>query len=557
MDRHVTSIRRTLASVVPRVLVVAFALAVPSAHALAPACPPDRTSLTTDELLAEPPADATSVVLEGIVTGVFMGADELGGFYLQNDVADTPTGVFVYAPRQEPVKPGDRLRVEGRFGHHHGRPQLARIDDIETCGSGRLPEPVALELPRDAQRLQDFEDVRVRFGQTLTVTGHHELERYGSLTLSAEGRLWHPGQTGQFDDHDHAERRIVLDDGSYRARPEPVPYLDDRGTRRVGSQVTGLTGILTHAFDAHRLHPTETPQWEGGSRPDPPDPATDGALRIVTANMENDFITLGERGAASRAERQRQEAKLNAALLPLKADLITAIELENRPAARERLIERLSQQGDTTYQAVRHPAPGTDAIKVGITYRADRLELLDAVADQDRVHHRPPLLAWFGTPEGEALFGVVAVHFKAKSGCPSSGDVDRGQGCWNERRTAQAQRLAQWIEQERRDELPVIVAGDLNAYAKEDPIRVLREAGKRDLVHAEPDRAYSYVFRGQSGQLDYLLGPEGIAERVGEAGSWAINADEPAFLGFDGSQPAEGPWRASDHDPVWMNLRVD
>ncbi|WP_018868306.1 MULTISPECIES: ExeM/NucH family extracellular endonuclease [unclassified Thioalkalivibrio] len=555
MDRHVPSHRRAPLSAVP--VLFATLLAAPVAQALAPTCPFDAASLTTEDLLDDPPSDGTSVVLEGIVTGVFMDADELGGFYLQDDEPDTPTGLFVYAPHHDPVTPGDRLRVQGRFGHHHGRPQLARIDGIEACGSGRLPEAVTLELPRDAQRLSDFEDVRVRFDQTLTVTGHHELERYGSLKLSADGRLWHPGQTGAFDDHDHVERRIVLDDGSYRARPDPIPYLDDEGTRRVGSQVTGLTGILTHAFDAHRLHPTEPPQWEGGTRPDVPEPVTGGALRIVTANMENDFVTLGERGAASRAERERQEAKLNAALLPLKADLITTIELENRPAARERLIERLNQHGDIPYEAIRHPAPGTDAIKVGITYRPDRLELLDVVADEDRVHHRPPLLAWFGTPDGAPLFGVVAVHFKAKVGCPSSGDVDRGQGCWNERRTAQAERLAQWIERERRDGLPVIIAGDLNAYAAEDPLRVLREAGKRDLVYAEPDQAYSYVFRGQSGQLDYLLGPAGIAERIRDAGSWGINADEPAFLGFDGSQPAEGPWRASDHDPVWLNLWVD
>ncbi|ADC71575.1 Endonuclease/exonuclease/phosphatase [Thioalkalivibrio sp. K90mix] len=554
MERHVPSRRPLWAATL---LLAALTLVAPPALALAPACPSDNASLTTNELLADPPGHDTPVVLEGIVTGVFMGNDQLGGFYLQNDESDRATGLFVYAPGQEPVTPGDRLRVQGRFGHHHGRPQLARVDGIKTCGSGRLPEPVTLELPRDAQRLSDFEDVRVRFEQTLTVTGHHELERYGSLTLSAGGRLWHPGQTGEFDDHDHAERRIVLDDGSYRARPDPVPYLDDQGTRRVGSQVTGLTGILTHAFDAHRLHPTQSPQWEGGARPEAPERAADGALRIATANLENDFVTLGERGASSRAERVRQEAKLNTALRPLKADVITTIELENRPAARERLIERLNQHGDITYQAVRHPAPGTDAIKVGMSYRPDRLELLDAVADGDRVHHRPPLLAWFGTLDGEPLFGIVAVHFKAKSGCPSSGDIDRGQGCWNERRTAQAERLAQWIEQERRDGLPVIIAGDLNAYAAEDPLRLLREAGKRDLVHAEPDQAYSYVFRGQSGQLDYLLGPRDLEERVGKAGSWAINADEPAFLGFDGSQPAEGPWRASDHDPVWLDLQRD
>lgn len=86
MDRHVTS-RRPLSAATP--LLVALALAAPPALALAPACPSDRASLTTDELLAEPPADDASVVLEGIVTGVFMGDDQLGGFSCRTT---SPTG---------------------------------------------------------------------------------------------------------------------------------------------------------------------------------------------------------------------------------------------------------------------------------------------------------------------------------------------------------------------------------------------------------------------------------------------------------------------------------
>ena len=50
---------------------------------------------------------------------------------------------------------------------------------------------------------------------------------------------------------------LLLDDGSYRTNPDPVPYLNEQGTRRVGSTLDGLTGVLTHAFGDYRLHPTQ------------------------------------------------------------------------------------------------------------------------------------------------------------------------------------------------------------------------------------------------------------------------------------------------------------
>ncbi|WP_018949450.1 ExeM/NucH family extracellular endonuclease [Thioalkalivibrio sp. ALMg11] len=527
------------------------------------ACPhPGAEVAPLAELRAGDVAEGDAVIAEGIVTGVFMGPDQLGGFYLQQGVGPDSTGLFVYAPRLEPVEKGLHVQVHGAFTRHHGRPQISRLDRIQGCGHGELPAPLEVRLPDDASRLGEYADLRVRFAQTLTVTANHDLARYGSLTLSAGGRLIHPGQTGTAGTARDKDRRIVLDDGSYRAEPDPIPYRDDHGTRRAGSTVQGLTGILTHAFGDHRIHPTASLDWLAGERPDPP--STPGAdhLRIATANLENDFVTLGERGAQDRAERERQTAKLDALLQTLDADLLGAVELENTEAARQQLVERLnaapSPRGD--YSAINHPGPGDDAIKVALLYRPDRLQLVGSAADRDAVHHRPPLLGWFQQPGSDQRFGAVVVHFKAKSGCPDAGDVDRGQGCWNERRTAQAERLVEWIREQQRDgfaDVPVLILGDLNAYAAEDPMRTLAAAGKRDLVHDDPSSAHTYVFRARAGQLDYLLGPEALRERVSDGATWPVNADEPRFLGFDGRAPAEGPWRASDHDPVWTDLRPD
>ena len=57
----------------------------------------------------------------------------------------------------------------------------------------------------------------------------------------------------------------------------------------------------------------------------------------------------------------------------------------------------------------------------------------------------------------------------------------------------------------------LLLIGDLNAYAQEDPVSALKQAGYGNLV--EPflgDQAYGYVFDGQWGYLDHALGSETI-----------------------------------------------
>ncbi|AHE98128.1 ExeM/NucH family extracellular endonuclease [Thioalkalivibrio paradoxus] len=523
-------------------------------------CSRDGTTPIAD-LRAGAVPENRNVAVKGVVTGVFVGGDRLGGFYLQ-DHRQPPSGLFVYAPALEPgdLRPGHRVRVGGRFVRFHGRPQVSRVEAFSDCGYAGLPEPVPLRLPEDASRLGELQDVKVRFPDALTVTGNYELGRYGSLRLSSGGRLLRTGDSGSAAKR-LGERQIVLDDGSYRAKPDPIPYLDAAGTRRAGDTVQGLTGILTHAFGAHRVHPTREPQFATGNpRPEPPPPPATAALRVATLNVENYFLSLGQRGARNRAELQRQRQKLAAAVHGLDADVLALVEVENRREALSDLVQRINDRLPPTrhYAIAAHPGSGTDAIQVALLYRPARVDLVATEADADPVHNRPPVLGWFRASSGGPLLGVTAVHFKAKVGCPDTGDIDRGQGCWNRLRTAQAQRLLDWIETLRPDRAPVVIAGDINAYAAEDPVQLLRAVGKTDLAGEALSRLdrYTYVFRGQAGQLDYLLAAPTIAgERLAAAGVWHINADEPPFLGYDGRRPAGGPWRASDHDPVWADIR--
>lgn len=108
-----------------------------------------------------------------------------------------------------------------------------------------------------------------------------------------------------------------------------------------------------------------------------------------------------------------------------------------------------------------------------------------------------------------------------------------------------------------------LIIGDLNSYDMEDPIDVLRTGDDTDLVDAyEGDSAYSYVFDGAWGYLDYALSSDPLADQVSSAAVWHVNADEPDIFSHDMGykSPAQvelhavDPYRSSDHDAVIVGL---
>jgi hypothetical protein len=109
----------------------------------------------------------------------------------------------------------------------------------------------------------------------------------------------------------------------------------------------------------------------------------------------------------------------------------------------------------------------------------------------------------------------------------------------------------------------VLVIGDLNSYAMEDPITALVEGGLTELVETFIGAdAYSFVFDGQLGYLDTALATRSMLNRVRGVTIFHINADEPDILDYDMSfkQDAQDdlfeaePYRVSDHDPVIVGL---
>ncbi|WP_147114177.1 ExeM/NucH family extracellular endonuclease [Tateyamaria sp. syn59] len=264
---------------------------------------------------------------------------------------------------------------------------------------------------------------------------------------------------------------------------------------------------------------------------------------------------------------------------------------------------------------------GTDAITTGIIYDANAVtvthseflvfeeasaattfalaEVLNAVVpEDDRVgdfqRNRPAVAATFEDNETGETFTIVSNHFKSKgpSGLTdlveaaqdyldnggtdiNQADIDAlindpnydqgdGQAFWNQVRADAAAEVQAWIENGYMgtgvDNF--IIMGDLNAYAKEDPVQTLTDdPGLVDLIDQfiGQDEAYSFVFDGQRGALDHAIASGGMAGLITGASEWHINADEPDLLSYNSAfnnsnfyEPSQ--FASSDHDPLIIGI---
>jgi uncharacterized protein len=554
---------------------------------------------------AQSPLSGQRVAVEAVVVGDFQDTD-LNGLFLQQADArvdadpNTSEGLFVYeGALGVTASTGDLVRVLGRVAEYGGLTELTDISALSVCpgggGSSSSASATRLALPLpEPGALERLEGMLLHIEQTLTVTSNFELGRFGTLELASDGRLWQPTQVAQPGpaaravQAANALRRIRVDDFVTRQNPTPIPYLDADHTRRTGDTLSALRGVVDERFGAHRIEPTEPLQFSRAlARPSAPD--VSGRLRVASFNVLNYFTTLDRaaarcgpgaklecRGANTPLELERQRAKLVSALERLDADVIGLVEIENDAgAALADLVSALNAAlGAARYAALATGAIGSDAIKVALIYRPATVEpfgafaLLDQRADprfQD-TKHRPVLAQTFKERKSGARFTVAVNHWKSKgSSCDDVGDPDLGdgQGNCNRTRLSAAHALVDWLRADptRSGDPDHLILGDLNAYAREEPIAALIAGGYTSLVErligAE---AYSYQFDGQFGYLDHALASASLLPQVKGLAEWHINADEPIALDYnlearnDDRFDPKTPYRASDHDPVVVGL---
>ena len=298
--------------------------------------------------------------------------------------------------------------------------------------------------------------------------------------------------------------------------------------------------------------------------------------------------TLDCRGADSAAELSRQTAKIVAALDILNPDIAGLVELQNSAtdAAVSALVSALNAvKGSGTYSYIPTGIIGGDAIVVGLIYKPsivtpiNNFVVLNSSVNPIFIDtsNRPVLIQTFQQVSTGARCTVSVCHLKSKgSACTGDANKNDGQGnCPNTRRDA-AIALINYLATDPTSsgDPDHLIVGDLNAYAKEDAISVLRNAGFTDLaLEKVGNTSHSYLFDGQRGSLDYALASSSLLPQVVNATVWNINSDEiPIFDYNDGiletgeatferesnakSVYAPNQLRSSDHDPILVGLAL-
>jgi predicted extracellular nuclease len=505
------------------------------------------------------------------------------------------------------------------------------VTNILVCTTGNpLPAPTQVLLPfATADSPEAYEGMLVTFTQSLVIAEYFNYDQFGEIVLAkplaGETRPFSgtaidaPGSAANARTAANVLSRIILDDG---LGAQNVPTLRHpngaafslTNAFRGGDTVTDALGVLTFDFSRYRIEPTGPATYTAVNlRPSAP-ADTGGRLTVAAQNTLNFFITAdyptgdpldNKCGPANNVECRgwdsdqpteftRQRDKLLATLSGLDADVIGLNEIENSTGvdplgdATNGIVAGLNAIfGPGTYAAINTGTIGTDAIKVGLIYRPAAVtpigahKLLTTAVDSRFIdtRSRPVLAQTFEENATGERFTVAVNHLKSKgSGCADIGDPDAldGQGNCNLTRTKAAQALVDWLDSDPTGsgDPDFLIIGDLNSYAREDPITAVK-AGPDDTAGTADDytnlvnaylgaHAYSYTFDGQAGYLDHALSTPTLTGQVSGVAEWHINSDEADVLDYDTTfkPPAQealyeaAAYRSSDHDGVIVGLNL-
>ncbi len=554
------------------------------------------------------PLTGTMVDVEAVVVGVFQKHGELGGLFVeeedpdQDQDAQTSEGLFVLTAW--PAQPGDLVRLRGTVTEFKGLTELHRVTRLQVCAhTATLPTPAIAHLPvASARQLEAVESMRVSLPQPLVVTDLHQLWQFGELVVSSKRlvqptQVVAPGEAAVKVAQLNRQDRLIIDDGrtgrylrvSVLGQDNAMPF-SAANPIRTGQEISGLTGVMHYGFGHYRLQPTQPFQIKsaGNSRTEKPNPIG-GTLRVGVFNVLSYFSTLDRsgpvcgpahkqscRGARNPLEQQRQLEKLVAAVHAIDADILALVELENNPeqSLRDIINAPNSPTGNSTWSYVATGSIGQDAIKVGLLFKSATVAregdfaILNRAVDAryNDALNRPALAQSFRIQGSGELLTIVVTHLKSKVCSHAIGpDADQGdgQGCYNRSRTGAAAALADWVQSDptgNGSEL-ILVLGDFNSYRMEDPIQLMRKRNLIDLLDRFDDAvAWSYVYDGLIGTLDYAFSSQKLLPHVTGITAWHINADESTALDYrdEAGKPkayyAASPFRSSDHDPLIIGL---
>ncbi|WP_217183023.1 ExeM/NucH family extracellular endonuclease [Streptomyces sp. AC495_CC817] len=559
------------------------------------------------------PLNGKAVKVEGVVTGDYRTGG-YKGISIQTQGSGGATdatpgasdGIFVFLDALAPTLAiGDLVSVTGTVSEYFGQTQItpatASAVSVVQAGVG-VPAVTPLADSVQGSAREQYENMYVAPTGTYRLASSHQLFNFGALWLNAGGAMnvkstetTRPGADAAAIAAANRANRILLDDGwsiqvTNNGHPNEQPYFTKDTVVRNGDTVDfGDNGyVLQWGFNDWRLQPvvpidnTSSADLKVGftsTNPRPTSaPSVGGDVQVASFNVYNYFTTLksqnsAARGAANAEQFAIQKSKIVAAINGLGADIVSLMEIENSvklggtlDSALADLVAGLNADAGADVWAYVHTpaalnnAATTDYITSAIIYKKGEVSPVgDAMTVIDESvwgNAREPIAQAFDV-DGR-IVTVVANHLKSKSPPEGAGaEPADGQGFFNADRVAQAKSILEFTQtiESTTGSSDILLIGDFNAYAKEDPIDVFTSAGWSDVAREKAADEHTYTFDGELGSLDHVIASPSLASSITGAGVWSINSPEWSDRGYAfGAAEAGTPFRSSDHDPILVGV---
>ncbi|MEO0845162.1 MAG: lamin tail domain-containing protein [Cyanobacteria bacterium J06648_1] len=552
------------------------------------------------------PLNSSQVSTTGIVTAVESNGFYLQDPTGDNNTA-TADGIFVFTSSAPGVSVGDALEVAGTVseftpgGASSGNLSTTQISNanITTVSTGntlpaaviignggRVPPTTSIDdnpssYNPDADGIDFFESLEgmlVTAQDTVAVAGTN---RFGEIFTVVDGGA---GATGISDRNtlnispdDFNPEKVQIDQDS-----DILPDFDFPEVN-VGDSLGNVTGVISYDFGNFQINPTQPFSATPANLTAEVTSLQPGAEQLTVASYNVLNLDPNDDDGDTDVADGRYEAIADDIVTNLNTpDIIGLQEIQDNngsvddgvtaaDANLQQLVDAIAANGGTQYEFIDNTfivdgasggQPGGN-IQTAFLYNPDRVDLVEGsvrpIGDQAPGSPfngaRLPLVADFAFNGQEVT--VIDNHFSSKGGSSPIFGVDQPfeelqenpdvNGSLDERQ-AQAEAVDSFVEDILGDnpDANVAVLGDLNEFEFISPVDEILGSDLTNLVDTLPeDERYSFIFQGNSQQLDHIL----VSDSLLEGAEFDIVHVNTEF--------AETPQRASDHDPIIASLTIE
>ena len=280
-------------------------------------------------------------------------------------------------------------------------------------------------------------------------------------------------------------------------------------------------------------------------------------LLVCAANIQNYFFDLGgyAQRKTTKKQQQMQTEKICKAFKQIDADIYALCEIQRGDSAPQMLVDAMNAMAKKEkYAYVSDGWDNQDMIACGYIYRKDRVraygEMVHGYADTaSHYHYRLVAMGFEELSSGEK-FVLNINHLRSKRGTGAES---------NEKRMANVDSLLVMLDkiesEQIFDDADLLLVGDYNAYAQEEPVQAIVRAGYEDLVVRDDSTSYSYIYHSEAGCLDRVFASETMAKQVQKVAVYHLNADYFYSRGFKRGLD-DTVFRYADHDPVLISVKL-